>query len=331
MENKLEILYQCSNAYAFMAGVSIYSLLSNANEKIKYDIYVLTKDMSIENRKNIEGLPENFKNIESKIEIIDATECDAFFEKCGVMIGEGSYATYYKLMIDSLFKDSSVERLFYIDADTLVLGDLSELLSFDFDGKPLALSHWEEVGKRFLSKAGIPKGQKAYAAGMIYFNLPEWRKRNCEQRIIDHLTNKQAFFSDADQGIINSEFQDEIALLPVAYNVYSLAYPFGKITQRGVLNSKLATDKQMRQAYENPQIVHFCGSFLGRPWEENNADSLKDMWWGYCSKTPWRNMKPLPEHIQKSRFLDFFRPFYLKAPKFLAESIYVILRRFMFR
>ena len=48
---QLNILYQCDNRFAFMVGVSMTSLLANADKDIYYHIFFIASALSTENIK----------------------------------------------------------------------------------------------------------------------------------------------------------------------------------------------------------------------------------------------------------------------------------------
>lgn len=181
MGKRLNILYQCDDNFAFMAGVSFTSLLENASRDIEYHVYVLTPDMSLTNREKWYEIKKKYANV--ILEFIDAEECRREVESWNVPSHRGSWVTYYKLLLARLFDENSgVDKILHIGADTLVTGTLEGLIDFDFHGKPFAMNWSEKVHFH-----DYPKDAQYCIAEMVYFNLPVWRASHCEERIIRHV------------------------------------------------------------------------------------------------------------------------------------------------
>lgn len=322
MSNKrVNILYQCDNNFAFMAGVSVTSLLENADKQIKYDIYILTPDMSEENREKFYSLYEKYSNIDFRLTFLDATECEQKFQEWNVPAHRGSRVTYYKLLLQRFFEGTDVDQIIHIGADTLVLGTLKELADFDFHGKPLALNWSERLYQRY-----IPRNYHYCVAEMIYFNLIEWKKQNCEQRVIEHILKIGEIYGSKDEGIINMEFQHDITQLPLKYNLYGMATDFSLKNKRRFYNAPVITEQEIIDAYKEPQILHIARSFVYRPCEKNNYDPNNEIWWEYCNRSPWKGMEPLTDQPELGWKEKIFRKIYLHFPKSIAQWLYIHFR-----
>lgn len=320
-KKRVNILYQCDNNFAFMAGVSLTSLLENASEEIRYDIYVLTPDMSEENREKFRSFHKYYSNIDFDITFLDANGCEQKFREWNVPAHRGSRVTYYKLLLQQFFDGTDVDKIMHIGADTLVLGTLEELPDFDFYGKPLALNWSEKLYQRY-----IPRNYQYRVAEMIYFNLVEWRKQNCEQRVIDHILNIGEIYGSKDEGIINMEFQHDIIQLPLKYNLYGMAMDFSLKNKRRFYNAPIITEEEIVDAYKNPQILHIARSFVFRPCEKDNYDPNNELWWRYCDRSPWKGMAPLTNQPELGRKEKIFRELYLHLPKSVAQPMYIYFR-----
>ena len=141
---RLNVLYQCDNNFAFMAGVSFTSLVINAADDIRYFVYVLTPDMSEENRQKWYRVVSKYKKTNIILEFIDASVCAEEVASWNVPSHRGSWVTYYKLFVARIFPENSeVDKIIHIGADTLVTGSLKGLVDFDFEGQPFAMN-WNE-------------------------------------------------------------------------------------------------------------------------------------------------------------------------------------------
>lgn len=323
-KKRVNLLYQCDNNFAFMTGVSVTSLLENAATDVRYDIYILTPDMSEENKRRFDTFYQRYPSIDFCISFLDAKGCEKKFQSWNVPAHRGSRVTYYKLLLQNFFEDTDVDRILHVGADTLILGTLEELVNFEFYGRPLALNWCEKCYQRY-----IPRNYRYCTAEMIYFNLKEWKRQNCERRVIDHILNVGEIYGSKDEGIINMEFQHDIIQLPLKYNLYGLVTNFTPQNKRRFYNAPIITEQEIKEAYENPQILHLARTFVRRPCEKDNHDPNNDLWWRYCERSPWKGMEPLINQPKLGGKERVFRILYLHLPDPIAQFLYVKFRHLL--
>ena len=320
MGNRINILYQCDNNFAFMAGISFTSLLMHIDRDMEYYVYLLTPDMDEDNQNKWKNaiIEHNAEKI-VHLEFLDAKPCEDEVRTWNVPTHRGSWVTYYKLLLGRYFDENSgVDRIIHIGADTLVTGSLKGLAEFDFEDKPFAMN-WSE-------KMRFPRyslNAKYCIAEMIYFNLPKWREARCEERIIEHVKKYGDIYGSKDQGILCGRFVGEYAQLPLKYNIYGMTYFFTDKNKRRFNNAPIITNEELKDAYSNPEIIHIARTFLYRPCEEDTLDRLHDIWWDYCNKSPWRGMKPIKPAPPLGMKEKFFRQLFKVFPIGMAELLYI--------
>ena len=318
----LNIYYQSGDNFAFMLGTSIISLLYNASKAIQYDIYIASADMSAGNKTKLKDILSRFPNVHSRIVFIDATGYEREIRSWGLPAHRYSYVTYYKLFLDRYFLNTDVRTIIEIGTDTLVTGNLSELIDFDFHGCPIAMNWSEKLYERRFKRS-----MKYCVAEMVYFNLPEWRTHNCEKRLINRIKKYGDIYGSKDQGLLNIEFQNETSQLPLKYNIYGITFYFSDRNKKRFNNATVITGKEIRSAYAEPEIIHIPQTFLFRPHEENSLHPLRTMWWEYCRKpeNPWKDIEPYPAPSMgaKERFLRWL---YTHLPKEMAELVFIEFR-----
>ncbi len=184
-------------------GILISALSLVTHNKNPFDIYILTMSLTdIDERftpisqkqaKFLEGVCKG-ENPLSRVIVIDTTE--KYREALlGTPNGE-SYTPYalIRLFLDELDVPS---RVLYLDADTVVAGDISELWQTPLDSYELAgvLDHY---GKIFM---GIRYMRKYINSGVLLLNLDMIRKTGLFKRCIRRLATKKTFLPD--QSAIN--------------------------------------------------------------------------------------------------------------------------------
>ena len=97
------------------------------------------------------------------------------------------------------------DRCLYLDSDTMVRGDLSDLYSTDLNGK----SYGMVMGC-------IP--EYGYNSGVILMDLKKLRDDNKWDKLNEHLAKYARTYFLPDQTVINRFYKDDIFELPLKYN-----------------------------------------------------------------------------------------------------------------
>lgn len=61
---------------------------------------------------------------------------------------------------------------------------------------------------------GLSLNHAYYNAGVVLFNMGEWKKQHCTERIVEHVKNIRAHYPAQDQDLINVVIKDDIYELP---------------------------------------------------------------------------------------------------------------------
>lgn len=327
MDNKksrkqVNILYQCDNNFAFMVGTSMTSLLANASKDISYRIFFMASGLSDENIEKFKSLKNLFPEIDYELFFLDTTYCEKEIDSWKVPAHRGSYVTYYKLLIDHYLKDTDIDRIIHIGADTLVTGTLEGLADFDFGGAPFAMN-WSER----LFHCHFRFSYRYAIAEMVYFNLPIWREVSGEKRCKRFAERYGTKYDSKDQDILNMEFQFEYAQLPLKYNIYASTIDFSEKHKRKFNAAKIISKEEIAEAYRHPEIIHIPKTFLFRPHEKGSLEPIKDIWWKYLEMSPWRGMQPV-EAGQMGAKEKFLRWVYIHTSKGFREWFYITSRKY---
>ena len=123
-KTKIDISYSCDNKFIYPTIVSMTSLVINADFNTFYNIYILhTPDFT-----------EYSKKCLKTVETIYYDKCTIIFFNMGdkynnlTIIDRLSIASYYRLSLQDLLPN--VDKIIYLDGDTLVFGDLKELIYY---------------------------------------------------------------------------------------------------------------------------------------------------------------------------------------------------------
>lgn len=292
----LAVLYQFSEEYAPFAGVSISTLLKNNQDIDELTVYIASKTVSEGNRAKLNQLSEEyhrefvFLNVDKIYDQINAMGCKNW---------NGSQATWMKMFVMSEIPNS-VEQLLYLDSDTLIPGSLKELAELDLADYPVA-AVIDSISPS--SHLRLRLKNPYYNAGVIFFNLKNWRKNGTEKKMHEHLKGHITEYTVNDQDLLNDFFRGQILQLSPKYNFQGLHFVYRDEDYFPTMKWKKGfyyEPEEITAARKDIRIIHFfrfCGQY---PWEKGTVhackqyyeEALKDSpWKGY--KAPERSLKPI--------------------------------------
>lgn len=212
MESKrLHVLY-CGDAGIYKGiYLSVLSILMRSPGEV-FTFHLITmkviyknqerKALSEEDRSDLEILAKSF-NPDNEVKLYDAT---SIYERTLTKSRNhlNAYTPYTLLRLFSLeFIEDDVERLLYIDADTMAVRNPSLFYEeYDIEGKELA------AGPDYLGRFYIRPNY--FNAGVIYLNPRKLRETRLFENAIELLGRKKYYFPD--QSALNDLVKDRIKL-----------------------------------------------------------------------------------------------------------------------
>ena len=261
----IPIFYAIDDSYAKFVAVSIKSLIMNANNNYNYDINVIYENLSEENAKKLKSLEtDNVKIILTEMN----QNLSMITDKLGNRLREYTFTLtiFFRLFIPVMFP--KYDKCIYIDADTVIPGDISRLYNEDLgnnylgcivdkstiDNEILA-SYFEEV-------VGIPR-DKYINSGVLLMNSKKLRELKIDEKFLDLYTKYGFDVIAPDQDYINSMCYGHIKYLSDIYD---------------------AMPNPNNKEVENPVIIHY-NLFL-KPWQYENVQYY-DYFWKYAKFIPY--------------------------------------------
>jgi lipopolysaccharide biosynthesis glycosyltransferase len=127
-----------------------------------------------------------------------------------------SKATFARIFLADILP-VEVERVIYLDSDTLVLSDLSDLYYLDVGSCPLAAciapqcKRVEDSRSRdALIECGLSGELPYFNAGVLLLNLNQWREMALVEKITNLVKEKGAILMFADQDALNITFSRSV-------------------------------------------------------------------------------------------------------------------------
>jgi lipopolysaccharide biosynthesis glycosyltransferase len=208
-------------------------------------------------------------------------------------------ATYFRLFFATLIP-KNIDRLIYIDIDTVVVGELFTLSQLDTGAHPIAAVSDDWMSLR--EELGIYQKGEYFNAGILLINLPRWKEMKLTERTLEAVrTNPKEFFKFADQDALNMVLQGDWYKLPPAYNLTGVHCP--NTTDRKILEDFLHDKK----------IIHFSGT---KPWNilTECTHVYRYKWFEYFNISPVKSfIKYFDVSLSRSFLKKYTRGQLLKA------------------
>ncbi len=178
--------------------------------------------------------------------------------------------TYYRLLIPKHLPNY-VEKLLYLDTDTLVIKDISELFKTNLSKHVLAANPGERKPGDELEKhedfLGIKRGTY-FGAAILLLNLKKIREKKLFDKLIEWGTENQTKFKSVDQDLLNKFFSEDYVEFGDEYNCW-MAKGYKSICDK-----------------DKARIVHFNGKYKGS--SHLNLHPLRKEYLFYLDKSPWK-------------------------------------------
>jgi lipopolysaccharide biosynthesis glycosyltransferase len=185
----------------------------------------------------------------------------------------GAYVTvamYYRLFFPHLVPNS-IEKLLYVDIDTLVIDNLRELYATDLG--QCAFGAVEEAEMPLRTDLGLTSLKDYFNSGVMLMNLREWRSQRITERTIDIiLTQPERISEYPDQDAMNLLVQGHWFRLAPRYNLMKAYIPHD-LAKRDY-PSFLAAQS----------IIHYNGRF--KPWHRACENRFRYLYSYYLLQSP---------------------------------------------
>ena len=257
---EIPIFFACDDNFVKFTLVSLYSIKKNANKAFDYKIYVLHTgitgrmmnllyDLSDENFTVVfRDVTEYLKSISDKLPLRD------YYSK----------TTYYRLYIAELYQE--YEKVIYIDSDTVVQGDISELYNTDIGDCYVGACHeqamvqTDEFGTYAESVVGVNR-HNFFNAGLLLINCDEFRAHLVLDKFI-HYLSRYNFVVTQDEDYLNLICKDHVYWLDQRWNTEV----FGQIPYPP----------------EEAKMIHYI--MVNKPWHYEDC-RMGDIFWEYAKQT----------------------------------------------
>jgi len=274
--NTVEIVFTTDKYYKDYLITTINSAIANKKESSIYNIHILCVDLSEKDIEKFEKLAKNNVNIYPmplKLETIK----DLGKYKVDYHV---TRADLFKFFMPQLFPE--LDKILYIDVDTVILKDLTELYNTRLGNKYLGAVNKcipYKIEKK-IWKIKFTKKIFKYNCGVMLLNLKKFREDNMTEKLIVSKNNKQYKNLMTQQTFNDVIGQDKIVHLSPIYNTFVqwdedmfILCHFKQVYWKFCMNINSSED-----LFKKAVIIHYLDD--NKPWSDKDV-LYKDLWLKY--------------------------------------------------
>lgn len=286
----MNILFTLNDAFVPQVATCMCSIFENNKSFEEITVYLIGEKISQSNREKLKEFAETYQRKIYFIPINNIADyIDFDFDTNG-----WSSIILARLFLDKLLPQD-IDRILYLDGDTLVLKDLGEMYDTDLQGKVIGMCPEATVDKgrkEFLALGKLPY----HNSGILLIDLKKWRDEEIGRKVIEFYRFHEGKLFAPDQDALNGALRDQILTMPITFNYFNIydVYPYRTLKELSKPTEFVSQDdfNRFRQA---PAIIHYLGE--ERPWRRGNTHRFKKEYLHYLHKTPWKDT-PMEEGWQ---------------------------------
>ena len=279
---EIPIFFAVDDRYIPFLAVSLKSLIENASKDYSYAIKVLASNVGDRNKRKI----AKYETENVKIEFVDL---QYYMEKVQDKLYTRDYftqTTYFRLFIPELYPQYN--KALYIDSDTTVLGDISELYNIDLENNLVgavaddSVEH-NDAFKEYVERViGMATYKNYFNAGVLLLNLDEMRKFDFQAKFI-YLLETVKFSVAQDQDYLNRLCKGRTKLISKVWN--KMPIPSETIKE------------------EDIKLIHYNHMF--KPWHFDDV-LYEEYFWKYAKMTEFYDeiLNIKEEYTEQQKFID---------------------------
>ena len=257
---KISIAYAPDDNYVNQTVVSMKSALEH-NEQVEF--IIMYSKLSAESMQKLGAVGGSLR----LIKMDESQFADLTLSKWVTV------QAWFRIKLPDLCKD--LDKVLYLDCDTLIRGNLDELFSMDLTGKYLAGVKDVWGVSKYVKRLGMKSGVYVNS-GMLLFNSDYCRKEHFFDKVVDFAKNNAKIIEFCDQDSINKVVDEYKLVISPKYNLMDTWWRGGYYEFEG------EEETEYLQSKENPIIAHLTGL---KPAFKGCGNKFKDEWWEVAKKT----------------------------------------------
>lgn len=318
----LNIAFASDENYVPYMSIALISLLENNSDNFgKINVHILDSGITQDSKEQLIKITYTYNCEISFIEINDIES------RIGLKIHSNmSLSTYSRLFLPLLLPED-MEKIIYLDSDSIVEGSFKELWDMNIDNFSTS-GVLDIVPKYYRESIGLNENDNYINAGFLLINLKKWRDNNIGAKFIDFIKKYNGKVPHNDQGIINGVLKDSILIINPKYNMLSIFYEieYNKLIKLFKLKNYYDGEIVLNDM-KNPVFIHLAPGFYGRPWITKSKHPLKSRYEYYADLSPWKDFIFIEDNrklsVKMLSNIAMFLPFFIFCRLFHIYSKYM--------
>lgn len=292
----MKVMYTCDNNYVWLMGISTISLFENNKGIENLKVYLLGEKISQENKDELKKIGDRYGR---EVEVIDVPKLNI---PSSLVSARWPLSAFTRLF-SGVILPRDVDRILYLDCDTIITGDISELESVQFNGN-IARGVKDCISGTYKKNVGLDADSPYINAGVILFDMNALREVDINEKIEAYMNKYEKIINYADQDILNGMFKGNIGELNPKFNVMTIdiVHTYEEI-QKLRRPTNFYSQKELYQARTCPVIIHYTTNMrVVRPWFENTNHPCAEEFRKYLIISPWNRMELKNMQFTSSEF-----------------------------
>lgn len=270
--------------YIMPTGVMLCSVCVNHPDIVVTFWVICNSDVTEEDKSDLREIALKYKH---RIKFIAAptytkeTECFTINKK-----GQPKHITiaaYYRLFLAEVLPNN-LDKVIYLDGDIVVRHSLQEMYATNIDNDAIAaVTDMDEGEIQKFNNLRYEPELGYFNSGVLLINLKYWRTQNLLQNFIDFATEYPERIKFHDQDILNYVLRESKQSLHLKYNVQDGFF-------KKVPNISWKYERELKEAINDPFIVHFTCGGANKPWYKGCEVPYKEEFIKYRNLTKWKDM-----------------------------------------
>jgi lipopolysaccharide biosynthesis glycosyltransferase len=206
---------------------------------------------------------------------------------------------WYRIFLPDLLPD--VDRILYLDGDTIACDSLAPLWTTDLEGAYLgAVSNvFQDDHLGHLTALGYDDPRDYFNSGVLLLNLELMRRDGCTQALLEYAKGHRHELVWPDQDTLNVVLGRRRRALHPRWNCMNsmFRYPWSMYVFGA---------EALACARESPGIRHFEGPTLNKPWHYDSWCRTRDAYFAHRRATPWPTVE-LEGRTLRARTIHTYR------------------------
>ena len=226
-------------------------------------------------------------------------------------------AAYYRIIMANVLYPA-VDKLLYMDVDTLFIGKCSQFAALDLEGNAFMAVEDTLSGaslKDHKKELGLSEKDRYFNSGVMYIDLKKWHEASLSEKVLDLLHQRAVGlrnFAFMDQGAMNIAGAGLWKPLPVQFNMMI----------------PILRERFYGKLPDDTVIIHYAGAY--KPWKGTTGSEKQELlnqcieislFHYYRAKSLWRDFEGYDKSYRTVRLIS--RWMWQKGNSFLALKWYV--------